>query len=55
MLPYYKYLCKQPYEFYESEDVETLRMFTQIKEIQEDSPIVEKNDTREKCEGGERN
>jgi len=48
LLPYYKYLSKQPYEFYENEDVENLRMLTQIKEDTRKLPI-QKND----IEGGD--
>jgi len=58
LLPFYKYLSKQPWQFYENEDVENLRMFTQIKEIQEDSPSKngeEKTNPGNDEGGGDRN
>jgi len=50
LLPYYKYLSKQPWQFYENEDVENLRMFTQIKELRHEENLpFRKNEG----EGGE--
>jgi len=46
LLPYYKYLCKQPGLFYESEDTDTLRLLSAYRH--EDN---ERNCTSEKKTG----
>jgi len=42
LLPYYKFLCEQPWQFYENEDVENLRMLTEIKEDTRRFPVQER-------------
>jgi len=51
LLPYYKFLSKQPWQFYESEDQETLRLLSAFPiGYEENFPIEKRND----IEGGEK-
>ncbi len=49
LLPYYKYLLKQPWQLYESDDTETLRLLKEFPIGYQENCPLEKNEG----EGGE--